>query len=329
MDFSVIIGTRNRPVLVRRALNSVLEQQHPSMEFVLVNDGSDPAHAAAYAAIREEFASRGQFIDLRRTPRGHGQSYAYNRGAEVASGQYFCFLDDDDFWTDPGHLARAHSALTRPGRAAETYFANQKAFIGDAPVERALWLESLESLIHGKLRPDPEGIYEVGIEDLMRCEGFGHVNVSIVHRDLYARIGGFDENIRYENDRDFYHRNVDNSRGILYCPRIVSRHTVPDPTRSDTLSTSISPFERLVTRAQVWNKARTACRSPAIRRVARLGKGSTLRQIALELEKRGDPEEAFHYGLEGLAARFSLPWSAYCAWLGVKSLFGIGRRAGS
>ncbi|MBV1900254.1 MAG: glycosyltransferase, partial [Kordiimonadaceae bacterium] len=39
-DFSIIITTRNRPVMFEAALKSVLSQQDVSLEVVVVNDGS-------------------------------------------------------------------------------------------------------------------------------------------------------------------------------------------------------------------------------------------------------------------------------------------------
>lgn len=322
MDFSVIIASRNRPVLVREAIQSVLAQTHPSFEIILVNDGSDGEHAAAYATIRQELPATARFFDIQHTRKGHGQSYALNRGAELAKGTYLCFLDDDDFWTDPGHLARAWAALSAAVPQAEVYFANQKAYLSGALINEPLWLESLEQHLKARKAPAHDGVYAVNVEDLMACTGFGHLNTSIVKRELFERIGGLDENIRYENDRDFYLRHIDQARGILYCPRFASHHNAPDPTKALNMSTTVSYLEKMLFRAYVWNKARLFCESPAIRRAATHGKGDTLRQIANRLLADGRPGAAFRFALEALGARFSFKWLAYCGYLALRAAVG-------
>lgn len=322
MDFSVIIASRNRPVLVREAIRSVLAQTHPSIEIILVNDGSDGEHAAAYIAIRQELPAHARFFDIQHTRKGHGQSYALNRGAEMAQGTYLCFLDDDDFWTDPEHLSRAWAALSAAGPRAEVYFANQKAYLAGVLINKPIWLEALEQQLKARNAPAPEGVYAVSVEDLMKCSGFGHLNTSIVKRELFERIGGLDENIRYENDRDFYLRHIDQAHGILYCPSFVSRHNAPDPTKALNMSTTVSYLEKMLFRAYVLDKARLFCNSPAIRAAATRSKGDTLRQIATRLHADGRPHAAFRYSLGALGARFSFKWLGYCGYLAMRAAVG-------
>lgn len=322
MDFSIIIASRNRPVLVREAIQSVLAQTHPSFEIILVNDGSDGEHAAAYAAIRQELPATARFFDIQHTRKGHGQSYALNRGAELAHGTFLCFLDDDDFWTDPGHLARAWAAFAAAGSQTEVYLANQKAYLSGVLINEPLWLETLEQHLKARSAPAHDGVYAVSVEDLMACTGFGHLNTSIVKRGLFERIGGLDENIRYENDRDFFLRHVDQARGILYSPRFVSHHNAPDPSKALNMSTTVSYLEKTLFRTYVWNKARLFCASPAIREAATRGKGDTLRQIAIRLLADGRPAAAFHFALEALGARFSFKWLAYCGYLALRAAVG-------
>src|SRR5512143_4204162 len=107
MDFTVIIPSRNRPILLSKAIDSVLMQTHPSVEVLVVNDGSDGANEQAYADLASGLAGRVRFLNLEKAKNGHGQSGSINRGADAAQGKFLCFLDDDDYWTDPDHLRRA------------------------------------------------------------------------------------------------------------------------------------------------------------------------------------------------------------------------------
>src|SRR5215469_12529810 len=95
--FSVVMATRNRPVLFRRALESVLAQSCRDIEIIVVNDGSANEHQPAYQSIIGAAASiRVQSLALLPRPQGHGGSFARNVGAAAASAPYLCFLDDDD-----------------------------------------------------------------------------------------------------------------------------------------------------------------------------------------------------------------------------------------
>ena len=137
MDFSVVIPSRNRPIMLRKALQSVLSQTHPSVEVLVVNDGSDGNYETAYTQLAKDLEFRVRIVNLEHTQRGHGQSYAINRGVESAQGQYVCFLDDDDYWIDNEHLARAWRAIF--STQTDVYFTNQVAYRGEQRVPGPIW----------------------------------------------------------------------------------------------------------------------------------------------------------------------------------------------
>src|SRR5579871_6900954 len=93
---SVVITTKNRIGLLPRAVQSVLDQTWTSLELIVVDDGSDipaalPSHDPRLRFLRNE-------VSL-------GLPEARNRGFQAASGQFFCMLDDDD-WYLPDKLER-------------------------------------------------------------------------------------------------------------------------------------------------------------------------------------------------------------------------------
>lgn len=107
---SVVIPTRGRPELVRRAVESVFAQTYRDFEIIVVIDGPDPATEAAL----------GEFTDSRlhvlTFAESQGGSDARNAGIAASKGEWVAFLDDDDEWL-PEKLARqlAHDAA-RPDR---------------------------------------------------------------------------------------------------------------------------------------------------------------------------------------------------------------------
>ena len=91
---TVCIIHHERPELVRMAVESVLAQDYPALEAVLVDDGSESAAAlAALNALEGELAERGGRV-IRQENRFKGA--ARNAAAAAAQGEWLLFLDDDN-----------------------------------------------------------------------------------------------------------------------------------------------------------------------------------------------------------------------------------------
>ncbi|MGA2834477.1 MAG: glycosyltransferase [Terracidiphilus sp.] len=89
---SAVIPTRNRPLLVLRAVQSALRQTYANLEVIVVIDGSDPATVASLGSIADP---RLRIVALQENVRG---SEARNIGVRNARGEWIAFLDDDDEW---------------------------------------------------------------------------------------------------------------------------------------------------------------------------------------------------------------------------------------
>jgi glycosyltransferase involved in cell wall biosynthesis len=100
---SVVIPTRNRPDLLRRAVDSALAQTHRDLEVVVVVDGADDATEAALRSVDD---ARLHWI-VNAEP--VGGSEARNVGVRAAAGEWIAFLDDDDEWL-PSKLERQLAA---------------------------------------------------------------------------------------------------------------------------------------------------------------------------------------------------------------------------
>jgi glycosyltransferase involved in cell wall biosynthesis len=98
-DVSVVIPTKDRPRLIGRAVASALSQEGPSLEVVVVDDGSEPEAARAI----EELCRSDARLRHVRNDESMGNPAARNRGFEEATGELWCTLDDDDEFL-PGKL---------------------------------------------------------------------------------------------------------------------------------------------------------------------------------------------------------------------------------
>lgn len=100
---AVITRTRSRPLLLERAIESVLAQSDPHFVHVVVNDGGDADELEATLAPHlERYAGRLQVLHH---PTSLGMEAASNRGLQVTASRYVTIHDDDDAW-EPTFLAR-------------------------------------------------------------------------------------------------------------------------------------------------------------------------------------------------------------------------------
>mgnify|MGYP000908416231 CR=1 FL=1 len=91
--FSVVIPAYNTPPdILRRAINSVLNQTYPYYELIIVDDGSTPS---LEPIVREYTDERIVFI---RHPENRGAGAAHNTGIKAAKYDWIAFICHDDEW---------------------------------------------------------------------------------------------------------------------------------------------------------------------------------------------------------------------------------------
>lgn len=112
--FSIILPTFNRASLLPRAIDSVLRQDFPDWELLVIDDGSTDDTQR----LLKEYASEGRLRVIQQENRQ--LNGARNRGITEMRGEYGCFLDDDDEFLD-GHLAKLRRGIDDDGRAHDLY----------------------------------------------------------------------------------------------------------------------------------------------------------------------------------------------------------------
>ncbi|QID18525.1 glycosyltransferase family 2 protein [Nitrogeniibacter mangrovi] len=317
--FSIIIPTRDRAALFERTLQSVFEQTIDDFEVIIVNDGSSGEQLDAYRTMEARYDARVRFIYLPHRAKGHGPAYSRNVGAASARGTYLCFLDDDDLWIDPDHLRRVRDSVAASTRPIDLYFTDQRAVFPDGQAHPGgLWISGLEARIDTS--PDALGNYPVRLEHLLQRTGFAHLNCTVYRRAFFEAIGGMDESLRYENDRDVYLRAIDAAEYMLYHPAVIAQHHIPNPKRADNVSTAVSLIEKKVIQFRICDKAIAFGKHAAMRAYARRAKGYELKNMAHLLMQAGKPREAFFYMREALLVSFTFKWLAYTLASGVRLL---------
>ena len=308
--FSVIIPTRDRPDLFEKAVTSVLAQSCLDREVIVIDDGSSAENRDKMDVLKSRWDQAVRWHHLPRRSRGHGHPYARNTGAELMRGLYWCTLDDDDVWVDETYLDRAKASIEAAG-LVDAYFAQQRAVLNGKPVNRAIWLEPLADLLQGdtSITADSQGAYRVTVTDLLRVQSFSHLNTFIIRKALYERIGGMDEGMRYEPDRDLYLRVIDAAGPMLYHPAIVSEHRVPDPEAKKNVSTQSSWVTKRQFQLYSLNKILVSAEQKEIKSFCKRNIGHTLKHIAeLKATERAYGEALFFARL-GFMARPTLGWA--------------------
>ena len=319
--FSVIIPTRNRVELFKKALDSVLAQSFTNFEVIVVNDGSDTAALEEYQQLEKTTPCKVKFRYQIKRPNGHGQSYSMNTGALVSKGKYLCFLDDDDEWIDTEHLARAHTSICESVKKVDAYYTNQKAVYVDGVIkEGPIWLDDLPEQLIDK-PTDSQGSIDISIEELLRSHGFAHLNCSIIRRDLYLDIKGMDENIRWECDRDLYLRTLDNAQTLLYNPNVIAQHLIPDTSKKENMTTMVNMLEKRLYQVTVYQKGTLLLKRKPIRHYCRASLGFIFQHITHELLSTNRTKDAAVYASKALACRFSIKWFMRTYWLKIKAMF--------
>jgi glycosyltransferase involved in cell wall biosynthesis len=180
---SVIIPAYQAAAHVGEAIRSVLQQDHPATEIIVVDDGSTDQTADAVRAF-------GPAVTLCSQPNG-GEASARNAGWRAATSEWVAYLDADDRFL-PGKLAAVAAAI-----AAEPALA---IVTTDAYVEVS---GDVTGRCYGPMWSfEREHQRE---EILRRNFVFGHV---CVRRSVLEELGGFDESITHTTDWEMWIRVV-------------------------------------------------------------------------------------------------------------------------
>jgi glycosyltransferase involved in cell wall biosynthesis len=217
---AVVTRTRDRPLLLGRAIASVAGQQCSDLIHVIVNDGGSP-DAVTEALARTPHDPR----TIRRVDRAesHGMEAASNLGIRSHDSDYICIHDDDDSW-DPSFLAEmlAHiEALERgPGQPRVHAVTCQSNHISER-----IEADGVRILA---TKPYNHNVQHLHIQDLAAWNQFPPIGL-IFSREIYERVGGFDESLPVLGDWDFNLRVIlEEEIHVLPRPLANYHHRVED-----------------------------------------------------------------------------------------------------
>lgn len=187
---TIVIPTKDRPELLKRAIASVRMQTYKDWELIIVDDGS----RQSVQDIIEAFGD--QRIRCIRNERPLGGGAARNAGIRTASGTFIAFLDDDDEWL-PEKIALQVRVLT------------------DAPSDVGFCFTAVRNRYgdHDETTTVPSGIVDCSRSGLGWFKWFLTVTL-LMKREVFDRIGYFDECLPSHQESDLVIRTTRMYRGF-------------------------------------------------------------------------------------------------------------------
>ncbi len=189
---SVIIPAFNARLHIGAALSSVLDQDYPNLEIIVVDDGSSDETS-------EEARRYGERVRVIRQANA-GPAAARNRGVSVSRGELLAFIDADDVWI-AGKLAaqvrylREHPDVGVVFGAWIRWNASEDGSFGEPPgpsdCDEGLGIVEAES---GWIYPQ------------LLLDSAVWIVVALIRKDLWNRLGGLDEALRTGEEYDFFLR---------------------------------------------------------------------------------------------------------------------------
>ncbi len=192
---SIITPAYNRAAFLEETIQSVLNQDYPNIEYIVLDDGSKDN-------TQEILTKYGDKIHWM-THLNMGETATVNKGIRLARGEYICVVNSDDPLL-PNAVSRAIEFLQEYPRALAAY---------------PDWLE---------IDSDSIPIKEHILPDYSLWLMLKEFNVSIgpgvfIRSKAFEIIGMRDENFRYVGDLDFWHR-LAALNALVHIPQVLATH---------------------------------------------------------------------------------------------------------
>jgi len=173
---SVVIPTFNRSDYCRQAVESALAQDYRPLEIIVVDDGGTDDTQI----VVEHFGDPVRYV----RQKNGGPAAARNTGVANSSGPFIAFLDSDDLWK-PQKLSRQMLLLLDHPEVGMAFTAVE-FFLEESGHISSVYFPGEEVTFHQSL-------------------GFGivYVQSSIVRREVFNSVGGYDVALKGTEDWDF------------------------------------------------------------------------------------------------------------------------------
>lgn len=193
---SILIPLYNAEQYIEETITRALKQTYPNIELIIVDDHSTDNSLE----IAQKHSS--DKVHIYTNPNKGGNS-ARNYAFQMCNGEYIKFMDADDYCTDD-MIEKQMERMLADGDKDTLIFSPVKMLYPD-----------------GRLFLPPREIdkdYVPGIElliDIWRGKGWNCPHCHLLHRELFIKSSGWDENVIRNQDGEFFARVASNASKSL------------------------------------------------------------------------------------------------------------------
>lgn len=189
---SVIIPSYGSNTDPCRAVDSVFAQSYAEVEVIVVDDnGRNTEQQKLNECTFKKYAKEARFKYIVHE-KNQGGSVARNTGAAAASGDYLCFLDDDDFFSDRDKIKKQIEADCKLDESWAGTYSSLHKYLGDKPIREIIAKYSGNIVVEFI-----EGKTSIGTA------------APIIRKKCFEAIGGFDGSFKRHQDWEFFSRLAD------------------------------------------------------------------------------------------------------------------------
>lgn len=243
---SIITRTRDRPVLLRRAVQSVLGQASPPpWEWIVVNDAGE--RGAVEAVLQPAREAHPERIRLLHLSESRGMEHASNQGIAASSGRFLVLHDDDDSW-EPPFLHTMGAWLEDPAHADFAGVVCHTVRVVER-IEDGAIQEAHRHLFNADLQA-------VTFWRVLKENPFPPISF-LFRRSAYAAVGPFDPALPVLGDWEFNLRVLSRFPiGLLACPLAHYHHRLPGGRAED--SNTVTAQDQLHRRTEALLRSKWA-----------------------------------------------------------------------
>jgi len=183
MNISVVIPTYNRVELLKRSIDSVINQTIKPFEIIIVDDGSNDG---TEVMVKKKYDS----LKLIKQ-KNKGASAARNSGIKASSGEWICFLDSDDEWKND----KLEKQITFVANNSDYKFFHSNE----------VWIKN------GKRINQKKKHKKYGGDIFKKCLDMCRISPSsvLINKNIFEELGFFNENLVVCEDYELWLRICD------------------------------------------------------------------------------------------------------------------------
>lgn len=309
---AIITRTKDRPVLLRRAAQSVADQTYTNYVWVVVNDGGDPA---VVQEVVHDSDVDPRKIKICSNARSLGMEAASNVGIRAVESDLIVIHDDDDSW-HKDFLTESVEFLTRNSAVYEGVITHS-TYVSEEITDSGV-------VEHNRV-PYKDWVDRVDLSEMVMDNMYAPI-AFLFTRSVYESLNGFDEDLPVLGDWDFNLRFLLRADiGVL--PKQLAYYHHRDVGRAGKYANSVTGgvSKHVAYSAIVRNKMiRRASESPEFQALAVLvGRGYGQQDMRGRLESvRRMPRPGGDGAADSLAARHGTATEADRWWVAANLIGG-------